>query len=504
MIKKSYDIVIIGGGINGCGLAADAALRGLKVLLIEADDLASKTSSASSQLIHGGLRYLEQYDFALVRKSLQERKTLLKVAKHLVRPLPIVLPYHNHRRNNWWLRLGLFVYDHLVWSTGLPVSQTLSTKKDTDDLLTPLHSKIQDGYLFYDCKTDDARLTITNALQAKRHGAEVLTHTRLLEGKASNSQWTLTLQSATSTYTVNTTAVINAAGPWVNQVNHCLSIAAPRSLTLVKGSHIVVKKWYSGQQAYLLQQSDNRIVFVVPYCDNFVFIGTTEITLKNIPQNLSISPEEIDYLLQSVTPYFKQSLTTADIIHSWSGIRPLAAQDHTDLHHNPSILPRGYVIHQANHPAPALLIYGGKITTYRQLAEESIDCLQPLFPDLPRSHTASTPLPGSDLPDKISWENYQKHIQERFAWLEMPTLQRLLNQYGTRVEWLLRDCATVNDLGFHFGQGLYEKEVLYLYHQEWATTAEDILWRRTHLGLFLSETEKTLLASYLGKLSAQP
>lgn len=502
MTKKSFDIVVIGGGINGCGIAADAALRGLNVLLVEADDLASKTSSASSQLIHGGLRYLEQYDFALVRKSLQERKTLLQVAKHLVHPLPIVLPYHHQRRNKWWLRLGFFLYDHLVWYSGLPRSQLIAPSQ-APLCFAGLHNNIEHGFLFYDCKTDDARLTITNALQAKAHGAEILPHTRPLEGKARGSQWRLTLQSATSTYTVESAAVINAAGPWVNHINHRLNISAPHALTLVKGSHIVVKKWYPGQQAYLLQQSDNRVVFVVPYCDNYVFIGTTEITLDHIPQNLTISPEETTYLLASISAYFTQSLKTTDIVHSWSGIRPLAAHDPLPQSHNPSTLPRGYLIHHTNHPAPALLIYGGKITTYRQLAEESIDCLQYLFPQLPQSRTANTPLPGSDVPANLSWEDYQQYMQKQFHWLENAILSRLLNQYGTRTELLLHHCRHIQDLGIHFGQGLYEKEVLYLYHQEWAVTTEDILWRRTHLGLLFSDAEETQLAQYLTTLSAQ-
>lgn len=500
-MEKSFDIVVIGGGINGCGIAADAAMRGLKVLLVEAGDLAGKTSSASSKLIHGGLRYLEHYDVALVRKSLQERKILLQVARHLVHPLPIVLPYAPQRRKTWWIRLGLFVYDHLVWSQGLPHSQSINAVKQPP-YFTPLQNNIQNGSLFYDCKTDDARLTITNALQARAYGAEIRLHTQLLEAKARNARWQLKLQSVTSTYEIDASVVINATGPWVNQVNHRLNIAAPRPLSLVKGSHILVPKWYSGQQAYLLQQPDNRVIFVVPYTPHYVLIGTTEVTLESIPQDLTISEEETLYLLDSVAHYFAHPPTLVDVVHSWSGIRPLATHDRSQQQNNPSVLPRDYVIHHTTHPAPALLIYGGKLTTYRQLAEETIDTLQYFFPDLPPSRTSTIPLPGSNIPEGLSWEAYQQQTLERFSWLDTTIVLRLLSQYGTQIESLLCDCSALEDLGIAFGQGLYEKEVLYLYHQEWATSAEDILWRRTHLGLVLSKEKQAQLVSYLAQLLA--
>ncbi|KTD63958.1 glycerol-3-phosphate dehydrogenase [Legionella spiritensis] len=486
-----FDIIVIGGGINGCGIAADAAMRGLSVLLIEKDDIASKTSSSSSKLIHGGLRYLEQYNFSLVKKALDERQVLLKIAPHLVYPLPFVLPYDQSMRPTWLLRTGLFLYDHLSRKNRLPKSRFIRRASHADRF-SPLTRHYQKGFLFYDCATDDARLTVTNALQAKRHGATILSGTELLHGIARHNQWHITARQPDGEEKLfRSKVIINASGPWVEQVNQRLQVPSRFKISLVKGSHLVVHKLYEGNHAYLLQNQDNRIVFVIPY-HGFTMIGTTDIAIDSSPDNIAISPQEIEYLLSLTNRYLNRPLKPQDIITTWSGVRPLLSSDKK----TPQALSRDYTYHFIASPAPIISIYGGKITTYRQLSRETIDALAPVFPSLKPSGSHREILPGGHL-GELDFKSYLSYAKEKYHWLENDVKERILHTYGTLSEQFLAKCDKTSDLGIHFGHGLYQSEVDYLINEEWAHSCDDILWRRTKLGLFFNPPETQGLSEYL-------
>lgn len=486
-----YDLVVIGGGINGCGCAADAALRGLSVLLCEADDLASKTSSSSSKLIHGGLRYLEQYDFSLVKKSLDEQQNLLELAPHLVHPQSFVLPYEQHERPVWVLRTGLFIYDHLSANNTLPNSSFV-TRDDSPTFFDPLEKSIKKGFVFYDCKTDDARLTIVNALQAANFGAEIKPRLKLIKATVVDKHWELTLQAKDSSIQViKARAIINASGPWVPEVNQLLKIDLNHTISLVKGSHIVVHKLYEGDHAYLLQHDDGRIVFVIPYFGH-TMIGTTDVAYNDDLKYLSIEPDEIDYLTQLVKHYFNTTCDSKDIITSWSGVRPLLANQ--DL--TPTKLSRDYAYQFSTNPAPAVTIYGGKLTTYRQLAKEVIDELKAVFNDLCTSKTGTTKLPGANYND-YDFKHYKEFAKDKYHWLSEELFAHYISTYGTLMEQILTNCKNMSDLGKSFSQLLYQVEVDYLCDKEWAHNAEDILWRRTKLGLSMDMEEQHLLMNYL-------
>lgn len=497
-MEHHVDVVIVGGGINGCGIAADAAMRGLKTLLIEKDDLASKTSSSSSKLIHGGLRYLEHYDFSLVKKALGERQTLLQIAPHLVHSIPFILPYKKQLRPAWLLRLGLFIYDHLNRNNQLPHSQSI--ERNAHPLFfSPLTQDYKKGFLFYDCMTDDAQLTLSNALQAKKYGAEIRPRTELLEGKANQNQWELLIQTEHQRpVKIQTKVVINTAGPWVEAVNERLGIATQYHLSLIKGSHLLIPKLYDGEHGYLLQHHDQRIVFVLPY-HNKTMIGTTEVKLTRLPQRLDISPEETSYLLQMVKTYFNQAIKPQDILLSWSGVRPLIAHQGE----KPQELSRDYAFHYATSPAPSLVVYGGKITTYRQLSCDAVNALSAVFPNLPASTTDKIPLPGSQTPKGVHFSTYLEELNQHYSWLDSTLKTRLLSNYGARIKTLLQHCNTFTDLGQHFGHGLYQVEVDYLIKEEWACNEEDILWRRTKLGLEFSAVEKNILRDYMATYQHQ-
>ena len=490
-LNSIYDVVIIGGGINGAGCAADAALRGLSVLLCEQGDLASKTSSSSSKLIHGGLRYLEQFDFKLVQKALNEREILSRLAPHLIHPLPIFIPHKSTMRPAWFVRVGLFIYDHLSRINTLPHSR-LIRRRHKSPCFVPLEANIKKGFLFYDCKTDDARLTLVNALQAKTHGAVILTQTALVKAETIENQWHLTLQTASGkNIQVKARSVINAAGPWVTPVNQLLHLQDTHTLSLVKGSHLVVHKLYEGEHGYLLQHDDERIVFVVPYHGQ-TMIGTTEVPFSGNLNDVHIEPAEIDYLFALVKRYFNQHLLQSDIITTWSGVRPLIATSET----NPSALSREYDCHFSNIEAPAVCIYGGKITTYRQLAADAIDTLSEVFKHLPASNTAMVTLPGAKL-SGMTLTEYKHYAIEKYHWLDDQTRDRYLSLYGTLMENILSDCTNIDDLGICFADTLYQVEVDYLIRHEWATCIEDILWRRTKLGLTMDATHQKLLSDYV-------
>ena len=491
MLRKMIDVVIIGGGINGCGCAADAAMRGLSVLLCEEDDLASKTSSSSSKLIHGGLRYLEHFDFALVKKALSERQKLLQLAPHLVHPLPFVLPYQKKGRPLWMLRAGLFLYDHLSRANKLPPSKLIK-REQHPTYFAPLSHAFDKGFLFYDCTTDDARLTLANALQAKQHGARIMAQTKLTHAEVVGKEWQLTLQpKAAPAIKIHAKTVINAAGPWVESVTQMLQIPLAHHISLVKGSHLVVPKLYEGEHAFMLQHEDKRIVFAIPY-HGYTMVGTTEVAFNSAIDPIHIEKGEIDYLCSLINHYFDRKIDEADILHTWSGIRPLLSE----VGKTSTALSRDYAYHFSTDPAPAVTLYGGKITTYRQLALQTINQLRAVFPHLPDSRTHTTPLPGATL-DNMDFASYQHYACKKYPWLDKEIRARYLECYGTRTEQVLDGCRNMSDLGIYFGNTLYQIEVDYLINEEWAHNSDDIIWRRTKLGLTMDDQGKKALDAYL-------
>lgn len=492
-MRDLYDVVVIGGGINGCGCAADAALRGLSVLLCEKDDLAKHTSSKSTKLIHGGLRYLEQYNFSMVRKALIERQRLFELAPYLVRELQLVIPYQQHMRPAWILRAGLFIYDNLTRYNQLPHSHQVN-RKHNPSLFNPLRPYLSKGFTYYDGTTNDTRLTIASALQAKQHGADILTQTKLVAAEANQHYWLLHLENAAGQIqVVQAKSIINACGPWVNPVNDLLGIHNYHQISLVKGSHILVPQLYEGPHAYFLQHEDERLIFVIPY-QGYTMIGTTDVAFTGDLNQVQIEPEEIDYLCRLCNQYFEREVKASDIVDHWSGVRPLIADSQDKL----SKLSRDYSYHFSSIPAPAVAIYGGKITTYRQLASEVIDQLKPVFHHLKPSITKSTPLPGSGY-DGLSWAQFEEQWMNRYRWLTDSLRTRYLQTYGSLCLAFLTGKKQLADLGTDFGHGLYQAEVDYLCEQEWATSAEDILWRRTKLGLIFSTAEVAHLADYLAQ-----
>lgn len=493
-----FDVAIIGGGINGCGCAADASLRGLSVVLLEQDDLASKTSSSSTKLIHGGLRYLEHYEFSLVKKALDERQNLLNLAPYLVHPQSFLLPYEKHMRPAWFLRLGLFLYDHLSFKNKLPKCKSV-TNNNNPNLFKPLLDVFKRGFIFYDAATDDARLTITNALQAKQNGASIRPHSKVIHTQIINGLWELQIQPKHGeAYTLKTKALINAAGPWVKIISDMTEINSNKEITLVKGSHILVPKLYDGDHAYFLQHQDKRVVFVIPYHGHSM-IGTTDVPFKNDPSSVTISDEEISYLTGLVNSYFKTQLTKKDVTYSWSGVRPLLASAGKDL----KTLSRDYSYVFALKPAPIVTIYGGKITTYRQLAEEIINQLASLFPNMPQSKTSSTPLPGTLL-ESMTFNDYATYAKNKYQWMDEELLERYLHTYGTRMELFLNQCSSIKSLGKKFSKSLYQIEVDYLVLEEWATSCDDVLTRRTKLILEIDKSGLNKLEEYLQTLTTYP
>ncbi|KAF1054433.1 MAG: Aerobic glycerol-3-phosphate dehydrogenase [Stenotrophomonas maltophilia] len=489
-VAEVYDLAVIGGGINGTGIAADAAGRGLFVYLCEQDDLASHTSSASSKLVHGGLRYLEHHEFRLVSEALAEREVLLAKAPHLVRPLRFVLPHRPHLRPAWMIRAGLFLYDHLGKRKALPTSRSLRFGADS-----PLHESIRRGFEYSDCAVDDARLVVLNAMAAHERGAHVHPRTRCLSARRSKGLWHLHLERADgSLYSIRARALVNAAGPWVARfLREDLRQTSPYGIRLVQGSHLVVPRLYPGEHAYILQNEDRRIVFAIPYLDRFTLIGTTDREYTGDPAQVSISEAETDYLLQVINAHFRTPLRREDILWSFSGVRPLC-DDESD---EPSAITRDYTLalQSAAGEAPLLSVFGGKLTTYRKLAEAALAQLAPWFPNMGPSWTEQAPLPGGEQmgsPAQLAAELLKRH-----EWLEAPLALRWASAYGTRVWRLLDEVSSPADLGEALGAGLYSREVDYLCREEWAREAEDILWRRSKLGLFLNPAEQRRLADYL-------
>jgi glycerol-3-phosphate dehydrogenase len=495
-----FDLLVIGGGINGAGIARDAAGRGLKVVLCEQNDLASATSSASSKLIHGGLRYLEQYEFRLVAEALAERETLLRIAPHLVTPLTFVLPWVPGMRPRWMLRLGLWLYDHLARRTLLPSSQALALSGSTFG--AGLKAGLERGFSYSDCWVDDARLVVANCVDAARRGAVICPHTRVLAATRIDGGWRVATCGPNGQAELRARGLVNAAGPWVRSVMASVSGAEPRHrIRLVKGSHIVTRRLYDGNHAFILQNDDGRVILVIPYRGLYSLIGTTDVPHLGKPEEAIISAQEIAYLCAAVNRYFRRAIGSADVLWSFSGVRPL----YDDGSANPSEVTRDYklVVDDGGHRAPLLSIYGGKITTYRRLAEQALLKLHPWFPSAGPPWTAKVPLPGGECPGGPAAA--AASLAQNYPELPHSLLLALASRHGMAAHGVLGDARTVADLGTHFGESLYAREVDYLVANEWAFTADDILWRRTKAGLTLDDGAQHALARYMaarGRASA--
>ena len=486
--NSEYDLLVIGGGINGAGIAADAAGRGLDVVLCEKGDLASATSSSSSKLIQGGLRYLEQYEFSMVRKSLKERELLSGLAQHIIRPLAFNIPQLPHSRNSMLIRAGLFLYDYIAPRKRFKNSRRISFGDDS-----PLNAAIRKGFEYWDAQVDDARLVVLNAIQAEAHGAQILTRTECTGMRATEQGWTVTVRDNQSEeeYELNCKAIVNATGPWVADVAESLSKEpAHHGIRLVKGSHIIVPKIHDGEQAFLLQHHDGRVVFVMPYLQEFSLIGTTEEEFTGELENVEISQAETTYLISIVNLYFKKDVLQQDIVHSFSGVRPLIDEQEKDA----SKVSRGFRLEIQTKPQPMLSVYGGKVTSYRLLAEHAVNKLEQFFPKMGASWTNKAKLPGGDfdIPEELF-----KELVSVYGWLGPDVIGRWLNSYGTLSFDIVKGTNSLADMGVKFGHSLYQREVDYLCKHEWARNADDILWRRSKLGLYLDDAEKRSLENYI-------
>ena len=482
----TYDLLIIGGGINGTAIARDAAGRGLKVLLCERDDLAGHTSSASTKLIHGGLRYLEYYEFNLVRHALKEREVMLRAAPHIIWPMRFVLPYDKGLRPAWMLRTGLFLYDHIGGREMLPGSKSL--KLDKAPHLGVLESRFKTGFEYSDCWVDDARLVVLYAIDAAHHGADIRTRTEVLSVKTTGRGYSADIKQNGKIETIHAKGVVNAAGPWVDEV---LGKIKPsdneQSLRLVTGSHIVTKKLFDGDHAYLFQNADNRVIFAIPYEHDYTLIGTTDKPYDLSEGPVKISEEEISYLCEAASEYFENDISPEDVVWTYAGVRPLYDDKKADA----SAVTRDYVldIEELSEEAPFMSVYGGKITTSRRLGEQAMQELAKYFKNAGDDWTESALLPGGDLYD-ADFDRFFNDMQKRYPALNEDLLRRLCHAYGTRITLILGDGKTQPDLGQNFGAGLYEIEAKYLINHEWATSAEDILWRRSKLGLHMTKDQR--------------
>lgn len=492
-MKEILDLFVIGGGVNGAGIARDAAGRGLSVMMCEKDDLAQGTSSRSGKLVHGGLRYLEFYEFRLVREALIEREILLNAAPHIIWPMRFVLPHSPGDRPAWLVRLGLFLYDHLGGRKKLPGTRTLDLHRDPEG--APVMEQYQRGFEYSDCWVDDARLVTLNARDAADRGATIHSRTRCVAARRENDAWEIKLENTFTAeqQTVHAKCLVNAAGPWVldiiNSVTHTHS---SRSVRLVKGSHIIVPKFWEGQQAYLMQNHDKRVIFVNPYEGDKALIGTTDIPWQGDAESVTADDSEQQYLIDAVNRYFKIKLTADDVITRFSGVRPLF----DDGKGNPSAVTRDYVFDlDDEQQLPLLHVFGGKITTFRKLAEHALQKLSPFFPQMGPDWTRDAVLPGGDMPN-ADFESFLQEQKVRYPWLPHSLCKHYARLYGTRLPLIIGQAGSLAELGQHFGSLLYESEVRYLVEHEWARQAEDILWRRTKHRLHLCEEQQQAFTSW--------
>ena len=486
MEVASCDLLVIGGGINGAGIARDAAGRGLSVTLVEKNDLASATSSASSKLVHGGLRYLEHFEFRLVAEALAEREIMLRIAGHLTWPTRFVAPHVPGLRPRWVIRTGLFLYDHLARRSLLPGSQAV--RLDRPPYASGLRPELKHGFVYSDCRVDDARLVVANALDAAQRGARILVGTECTSARRAGGVWSAALSGGES---VRARAIVNAAGPWVKDVlNARLSTATRDSVRLVKGSHIVVPRLYEGGHAFILQNDDRRVVFMIPYEDRFTLVGTTDVDFDGDASSLDASEAEVDYLCRAVARYLARAPAPAEVIWRYAGVRPL----YDDGSQDPSAITRDYTLRvdDADGMAPVLSVFGGKITTYRRLAESVMDRLAPYFPAMKQAWTGRAKLPGSDFADR---ETAKREFLQRYTRVPANVLQGVFRRHGVLTAEVLGD----GQLGEYYGAGLTERELDYLVKREWAHSSQDVLWRRTKCGLRMTEAQRARVAQVLGK-----
>ncbi len=492
----TYDLFIIGGGINGCAIARDAAGRGLSVFLVEQNDLASGTSSASTKLIHGGLRYLEYYEFRLVREALMEREVLLNAAPHIIWPLRFILPHHAGLRPRWLIRLGLFLYDHLGGRKILPGTRSVDFTKDETGV--PLREEFHHGWEYSDCWVNDARLVALSAVDAVAKGAVIRTRTKCTHAERNSEGWFITISGSDKPEVIQAKALVNAAGPWVGEVlANVVKQNEAAKVRMVKGSHIVVDKLYDHDKCYIFQNSDGRIEFAIPYEGQFTLIGTTDLDYHGEPGPMQITDDETDYLLKAVGAYFKRSLSKDMIRWSYSGVRPLYDDGASDA----KSATRDYVLKLEGETgqAPMLSVFGGKITTSRKLAEAALAKLVPFFPKAKAPWTASAKFPGGIGYSEVA--SYVQTQQKKYSFLRPQNVERMFRAYGSRMDMFLKDARFASDLGQSFGP-LSAAEVDYLKREEFAQTSDDILWRRSKLGLHMRPEDKNALKVYLGETEA--
>jgi glycerol-3-phosphate dehydrogenase len=486
-----YDLAVVGGGINGAGIARDAAGRGFRVLLVERDDLASHTSSASTKLIHGGLRYLEHYEFALVRKALAEREVLLKIAPQLVRPLRFVIPLVEGSRPDWMIRAGLFLYDHLAGRERIPDSAALDLTVEAAG--RALHANFERGHAYWDAWVDDARLVVTNARDAADRGATVRTRCACRELEAVEGGWRLRLHDGGTSFTVGARAVVDATGPWAGRLIPAALGGRPAALRRVRGSHIVVPALFDHGDAYLLQQPDGRITFAIPYEGRYTLIGTTEVDEPGEPAAGPASAADIAYLCAAANRFLRRSVSPADVVWHFSGVRPLIGGEGEAA----GAISRDYRLERQADGPPALTVLGGKITTYRALAEQAVDRLQQELGSGGAAWTAGVPLPGGDLVEH-DFAAFLRAAAQDYRWCPPALLARWCAAYGSRLADLLAGASRLDDLGDEVAPGLHAREIDYLRRQEWVRCADDLLWRRSKLGLHCTSAQRAAVAAYLG------
>ena len=499
MSEINYDLVIIGGGINGAGVARDAAGRGLRVLLCEQDDLARYTSSSSTKLIHGGLRYLEHYDFKLVRHALLEREILLRSAPHIIWPLRFILPHHKELRSKLLIRMGLFLYDHIGGRKLLPKSWSVNLKKHISG--AALKDEFTAGFEYSDCWVQDSRLVVLNVRDAADRGAKVQVQTTCTDLIAKDDHWLVELKDNKSgaVETLKSRAVVNAAGPWVESVQNLQERnKVEHGVRLVKGSHVVVNKLFDHEYTYIFQNGDGRVLFAVPYEQHYTLLGTTDIEVEGDPAKVEIEQREVEYICKAVSEYFKKPVQLNDVVWSYTGVRPL----YDDAAANASKVTRDYVLHLTKSGPPMVSVFGGKITTFRKLSEEVVDMILPRLDIKQAAWTATAVLPGGDIPN-ADYEAFRKEKQQQYPWLPEALLNDYTRNYGTLIDSMLARCGSVADLGAHFGGDLYEAEVRHLMDNEWARGADDVLWRRTRKGLRVPEGTEEKLADWIQSYSKQ-
>lgn len=497
----NFDLLVVGGGINGAGIARDAAGRGLSVALCEQGDLGNYTSSASTKLIHGGLRYLEYYEFGLVRKALLEREVLLGIAPHIIWPMQFVMPHVKALRPAWMIRAGLFLYDHLGGSGSLPGSHGVALRGHVAG--EPLRRDLNKGFVYSDCWVQDARLVVLNVMDAAERGATIWPRTRCVATERRADRWTVTLRSTIddAERTLQAKAIVNAAGPWASGLlDDAGGFASRHQVHLVKGSHIIVRRLFDHGYAYIFQNTDRRVVFAIPYEGDFTLIGTTDVPYTGDPADARTSPEEIEYLCDAVNRYFADPIGPDDVVSTYAGVRPLHDESGSG---SASAISRDYSLDLDTREAPVLTVLGGKLTTYRKLAVEAVDRLTPLLGNDAPAWTSQVALPGGDIGD-AGFDAFLTSLQRRHPWLPAGMAWRLARNYGARVDGILADATSLSGLGHHFGADLYEAEVRYLMDREWAMKAEDVLWRRSKLGLQLTAEERAGVEDWMANSASEP